>query len=59
MAIKYNIQRPDNDISEFVGSFWFLKNFSSGDKEIIVIPDEEKNHEFSPDEILKLLAKSK
>ena len=39
LTIKYKIQKPSKDISEFVESFWVLENLSDQDKELVVIPD--------------------
>ena len=39
MSIKYRRMKPDQDISEFVESFWVLENLSDEEKELVVIPD--------------------
>ncbi|WP_313581176.1 AraC family transcriptional regulator [Chishuiella sp.] len=39
LEINYEIKQPDESISDFVESFWFIKNNSSKDKEIVIMPD--------------------
>lgn len=37
--LKYHIIKPDNSLSDFVDSFWFLHNQSENDKKTIGLPD--------------------
>jgi AraC-like DNA-binding protein len=37
--LKYKYIKPDKSLADFVESFWYLKNHSNSDKEVVILPD--------------------
>ncbi len=37
--VDFKFIKPDKSLSDFVESFWLLRNLTDGDKEVVVLPD--------------------